>query len=259
MADDEHEHTPVSVEGKRAVVIGGTSGIGRAIALGFAADGAEAVVATSRTPKRVEAAAEAVRERGAASLELTCDVSERESLTALADRAVEAFGGVDVLVNSPSSIARESVADVTEAEWQDVLDVLLDGVYRAIRTFAERMETGSIVNIASLASVLALPDLAAYSAAKGGVDSLTRVAAKDLAPAIRVNAIRPGFFITEQTKDAYAEGTDRHRQVTGRSMLPRFGDPAELAGAAIYLASDAASYTTGEVLTVDGGFRSSTF
>jgi NAD(P)-dependent dehydrogenase (short-subunit alcohol dehydrogenase family) len=259
MADDEHEHTPVSVEGKRAVVIGGTSGIGRAIALGFAADGAEAVVATSRTPERVEAAAEAVRERGAASLELTCDVSERESLTALADGAVEAFGGVDVLVNSPSSIARESVADVTEAEWQDVLDVQLDGVYRAIRTFAERMETGSIVNIASLASVLALPDLAAYSAAKGGVDSLTRVAAKDLAPEIRVNAIRPGFFITEQTRDAYAEGTDRHRQVTGRSMLPRFGDPAELAGAAIYLASDAASYTTGEVLTVDGGFRSSTF
>jgi len=257
--EDGYEHAPVSVAGKRAIVIGGTSGIGRAIALGFAADGAEAVVATSRTPERVAAAAAAVRERGADSLELTCDVSDRASLSSLADRTVDAFGGVDVLVNSPSAIARESVADVTEADWEAVLDVQLDGVYRAITTVSERMTEGSIVNIASLASVLALPDLAAYSAAKGGVDSLTRVAAKDLAPAIRVNAIRPGFFITEQTKDAYAEGTDRHRQVTGRSMLPRFGDPSELAGAAIYLASDAASYTTGEVLTVDGGFRSSTF
>lgn len=257
MAD--HEHTPVSVEGKRAVVIGGTSGIGRAIALGFAADGAEAVVATSRTPERVEDAAAAVRERGADSLELTSDVSDPESLTALADGTVEAFGGVDVLVNSPSSIARKSVAEVSEEEWQSVLDVQLDGVYRAIRTFAERMDGGSIVNIASLSSVLALPDLSAYSAAKGGVDSLTRAAAKDLAPEIRVNAIRPGFFITEQTEDAYAEGTERHREVTRRSMIPRFGDPSELAGAAIYLASDAAGYTTGEVLTVDGGFRTSTF
>ena len=254
-----YQHTPVSVQGKRTVVIGGTSGIGRAIALGFAADGAEAVAATSRTPERVEDAAESIRERGAESLELTCDVSDRESLAALADGMVEAFGGVDVLVNSPSAIARESIADVSEAEWQGVLDVQLDGVYRAIQVFGERMDEGSVVNIASLASVLALPELSAYSAAKGGVDALTRAAAKDLAPDIRVNAIRPGFFITEQTKEAYAEGTERHREVTGRSMIPRFGDPAELAGAAIYLASDAASYTTGEVLTVDGGFRTSTF
>jgi NAD(P)-dependent dehydrogenase (short-subunit alcohol dehydrogenase family) len=254
-----YEHTAVSVEGKRAVVIGGTSGIGRAIALGFAADGAEAVAATSRTPERVEATADAVRERGADALELTCDVAEPDSLAVLADGMEDSFGGVDVLVNSPSAIARKSVRDVTEEEWLGVLDVQLDGVYRAIRTFAERMDGGSIVNIASLASVLALPELSAYSAAKGGVDSLTRAAAKDLAPDIRVNAIRPGFFITEQTRDAYAEGTERHREVTGRSMIPRFGDPAELAGAAIYLASDAASYTTGEVLTVDGGFSSSTF
>ncbi|MFC6941695.1 SDR family NAD(P)-dependent oxidoreductase [Salinirubellus sp. GCM10025818] len=254
-----YEHTPVSVEGKRAVVIGGTSGIGRAIAMGFAADGAEAVVATSRTPERVEEAAEGVRERGAESLELTCDVSDRESLAELADGTLEEFGGVDVLVNSPSSIARKSVTDVSEEEWRDVLDVQLDGVYRAIQVFAERMDGGSVVNIASLASVLALPELSAYSAAKGGVDALTRAAAKDLAPEVRVNAIRPGFFITEQTEEAYAEGTERYREVTGRSMLPRFGDPAELAGAAIYLASDAASYTTGEVLTVDGGFRTSTF
>ena len=254
-----YEHTPVSVEGKRAVVIGGTSGIGRAIALGFAADGAEAVAATSRTPERVEAAAEAVRERGAGSLELTCDVSDPDSLAALADGMVESFGGVDVLVNSPSAIARKAVDDVEEEEWQGVLDVQLDGVYRAIGTFADRMGEGSVINIGSLASVLALPELSAYSAAKGGVEALTRAAAKDLAPDVRVNAIRPGFFITEQTKDAYAEGTDRHREVTGRSMIPRFGDPAELAGAAIYLASDASSYTTGEVLTVDGGFTSSTF
>ena len=255
----DYEHTPVSVEGKRAVVIGGTSGIGRGIARGFAADGAEAVVATSRTESRVADAASEIRELGAEALELTCDVTDTESLVELADEVVETFGGVDVLVNSPSAIARKSVQDVSEEEWQHVLDVQLDGVYRAIQVFAERMETGSIINIASMTSVLALPELGAYSAAKGGTEALTRAAAKDLAPGIRVNAIRPGYFITEQTKEAYAEGTERHRAVTGRSMIPRFGDPSELAGAAIYLASDAASYTTGEVLTVDGGFRTSTF
>jgi NAD(P)-dependent dehydrogenase (short-subunit alcohol dehydrogenase family) len=254
-----YEHAPVTVEGKRAVVIGGTSGIGRAIALGFAADGAEAVVATSRTPERVERAAGEVRERGAGSLELTCDVTDTDSLEALADGVVETFGSVDVLVNSPSAIARKAVQDVDEDEWQHVLDVQLDGVYRTIKVFAERMDEGSVINIASMASVLAMPDLSAYTAAKGGTEALTRAAAKDLAPDIRVNAIRPGYFITEQTKEAYAEGTERHRAVTGRSMLPRFGDPSELAGAAIYLASDAASYTTSEVVTVDGGFRTSVF
>lgn len=257
MAD--YEHAPVSVEGKRAVVIGGTSGIGRSIALGFAADGAEAVVPTSRTESRVDRAASEVREHGAEALELTCDVSDRASLAALADEVVEALGGVDVLVNSPSAIARKSIRDVSEEEWQHVLDVQLDGVFRAIQVFAERMDGGSVVNIASMASVLAMPELSAYTAAKGGIEALTRAAAKDLAPEIRVNAIRPGYFITEQTKEAYAEGTERYQAVTGRSMIPRFGDPSELSGAAIYLASDAASYTTGEVLTVDGGFRTSVF
>lgn len=254
----DFEHTPVSVAGKRAVVIGGTSGIGRAIALAFAADGAD-VVASSRTPERVAETADELRDLGAETTEVTCDVTDCASLEALCDAATETFGGVDVLVNSPSAIARKGLLDATEAEWQHVFDVQLDGVFRACQTFTRRMSTGSIVNIASLSSVVAMSGLVAYAAAKGGVDAFTRVAATELAPEIRVNAVRPGFVRTAQTADAYAEGSHRYERITRRAAIPRMARPEEIAGAAIYLASDAAGYTTGEIVTVDGGFAASAF
>lgn len=255
---DEFEHTPVTVAGKTAVVVGGTSGIGRGIARAFAADGAD-VVATSRTEARVEETADELRELGAETQAVTCDVTDRDSLVALRDATVEAFGGVDVLVNSPSAIVRRGLREVTEEEWAHVLDVQLTGVFRSCQVFAERMDRGSIVNIASLSSHTTMRDLVAYSAAKGGVESLTRNAARDLAPDIRVNAIRPGFIRTEQTADAYAEDTYRYQRVTERAAAGRIGTPADVAGAAIYLASDAAAYATGEMLTVDGGFETGAF
>jgi NAD(P)-dependent dehydrogenase (short-subunit alcohol dehydrogenase family) len=252
----DYDHDPVTVAGKRAVVIGGTSGIGRGIARAFAAEGA-AIAATSRTPKRVENTAEELEALGADVVRETCDVTDRASLVALRERVVEAFGGVDVLVNSPSAIARKGVLEVSDDEWENVFDVQLKGPHRAVQTFADVLGEdggGSVINISSVSSVTAIDSLAAYSAAKGATDSYTRVAARELGPAVRVNAIRPGFIRTEQTADAYAEGTDRHRAVTERTYDERIGEPEDVAATAVFLASDASRYVTGEIVTVDGGF-----
>lgn len=257
-----YEHTPVSVSGKRAVVIGGTSGIGRAIALGFAAEGAD-VIATSRDPERVGEVTDEIRAEGVETTELTCDVAERASVEALCEQVVETFGGIDVLVNSFGGAARRSVLDVPEDEWERVMNVQLSGIYRATQVFAREMgggggSGGSIVQIGSLSTSLSIPELAAYTTAKGGLEAFTRVAARDCSP-VRVNAIRPGFTETPLTEEAYAEGTHRHERITQRTAVGRIAQPEEIVGAAIYLASDAASYTTGECITIDGGFAAGAF
>lgn len=252
----EYEHAPVTVDGQRAVVIGGTSGIGRGIARAFAAEGAD-VAATSRTPESVDETADELEDLGARTVRETCDVTEPESLEVLRDRVVDAFGGVDVLVNSPSAIARKGVLEVTDEEWDHVFDVQLKGPHRAIRTFADDLAAdggGSVINISSASSVTAIDELTAYSAAKGATDSYTRVCARELGPKVRVNAIRPGFIRTEQTADAYAEGTERYERVVDRTYGSRIGDPEDVAAAAIFLGSNASDYVSGEILTVDGGF-----
>lgn len=254
----DYEHTPVTVEGKRAVVIGGTSGIGRAIARGFAADGAD-VVASSRSADDVAETAGNLRELGAKTVERTCDVTERGTLADLRDATIDALGGVDVLVTSQSYIARSSLTGGTEKEWERVFDVQLDGTYRAAQVFAERMDEGAIVPISSISNGLSIPNLVPYTTAKGGIDAFTRVAAAELGPEIRVNAIRPGFVRTEQTGGTYDEGTERHAEIVRRTTNGRLADPDEIVGAAIYLASDAAGYTNGTVLTVDDGFTAGAF
>lgn len=254
MADYDHE--PITVDGKRTVVIGGTSGIGRGIARAFAAEGAD-VAATSRTPERVDEVADELEGIGATVVRQTCDVTDRGSLRDLRDRVVDGFGGVDVLVNSPGEVARKGVLEVTDEEWDRVFDVQLKGPHRALQTFADVLAGdggGSVINISSASSVTAIESLAAYTAAKGATDSYSRAAARELAPAIRVNAIRPGFIRTEQTADAYAEGTERHRRVTERAYSGRLGDPADVASTAVFLASDASRYVSGEIVTVDSGF-----
>ena len=253
----EYEHTPVSVEGKRAVVIGGTSGIGQAIALGFAEDGAD-VIATSRGDQKVEETADELEARGARTARVTCDVTDPDTLAAVRETAVEAFGGVDIVVASQGAISRESVLGIEDDEWDRVLDVALDGVRRVTQAFAPAMDDdGSIVTISSLAARLSMANLPAYSAAKGGVEAFTRAAARELAPTVRVNAIAPGFVITPQNADTYAEGTEKRERIDDRTPLGRVAERGEIVGAAIYLASDASSYVTGEVLTVDGGFADS--
>ena len=248
----------VTMDGKRAVVIGGTSGIGQAIALGFAADGAD-VVASSRTEDAVAETAEEIREKGAETVVQTCDVTDRASLVNLRDRVYDELGGVDVLVTSQSAIARDPIESVSEEDWAHVIDVQLSGVHRACQVFEPAMDEGSIITVSSMGATLAMPNTGAYSAAKGGTDAYTRVAAKEFGPEIRVNAIRPGFILTPQTAETYAEGTERRREVERKAETGRIGRPSEVVGAAVYLASDAASYTTGEVLTVDGGFSNAAF
>jgi NAD(P)-dependent dehydrogenase (short-subunit alcohol dehydrogenase family) len=247
-----YDHIPVTVDGKSAVVIGGTSGLGKAIAVGFAADGAD-VIATSRDKTKVTETAEQIKSHGAKTAEITCDVTDNTSLEMLCDEAVETLGDVDILVNSAGVLRTAPVVDMDDGEWSSTLDVMLDGIFRSCRIFGRTMESGSIINISSINAQLSREHLGAYCAAKGGVESFTRVLAKELGPSIRVNVIAPGVFLTPLTADAYTEGSDRRQEVIESTLLDRIGQPEEITGAAIYLGSDAASYTTGEVLTVDAG------
>lgn len=252
----DYEHTPVTVADKRCVVVGGTSGIGQAIALGFASEGAD-VVATSRREAAVEETAAAIERRGARTARVTCDVTDRATLDELRERVVDELGGLDVLVASQGTLSRDAVLDIDESSWDAVTDVLLDGVWRLTQTMAPAMERGAIVNVSSLSARLAMANLPAYTASKGGVESFTRASAKELAPDIRVNAIAPGFVVTPLNRETYAEGTEKRARIDDRALLGRVGRRDEIVGAAVYLASDAASYVTGEVLTVDGGFAES--
>lgn len=254
---DDYEHTPVSVAGKRAVVVGGTSGIGQAIAMGFAAGGAD-VIATSRSEGPVAETADAIEAHGVETARVTCDVTDGDSLDRVAETAEDTLGGLDIAVASQGAISRESVLGISDDEWDAVTDVQLDGVRRVTQAMAPAMHgDGAIVNISSLSARLAMANLPAYSSAKGGVEAFTRASAKELAPEIRVNAIAPGFVITPQNADTYAEGTEKRQRIDERTPLGRVAEREEIVGAAVYLASDAASFVTGEVLTVDGGFAPS--
>lgn len=255
----DYEHMPVSIGDKRAVVVGGTSGIGQAISLGFASEGAD-VIATSRNEDKVETTADAIEVRGANTARVTCDVADDATLEMVRETAVDAFDGIDIVVASQGAISRNTVIDIEDAEWDHVLDIALDGVRRVTQTMTPALsEGGVIINISSLAARLSMANLPAYSAAKGGVESFTRAAAKELAPDLRVNAIAPGFVITPQNADTYAEETEKRQRIDERTPLGRVANREEIVGAAVYLASDAASYVTGEVITVDGGFADSAF
>ncbi|ELZ15447.1 short-chain dehydrogenase/reductase SDR [Haloterrigena salina JCM 13891] len=255
----DYQHSPVTVSGKRAVVIGGTSGIGQAIALGFAEEGAD-VIATSRSEEKVNETAAEIEDRGVETARVTCDVTDAGSLEAVRETAVDELGGVDVVVASQGAISRESVQDISDEDWDFVTDVALDGVRRVTQAFAPAMdEGGSIINISSLTARLSMANLPAYTAAKGGVEAFTRASAKELSPDIRVNAIAPGFVITPQNAETYAEGTEKRERIDERTPLGRVAEREEIVGAAIYLGSDASSFVTGEIVTIDGGFADSAF
>jgi NAD(P)-dependent dehydrogenase (short-subunit alcohol dehydrogenase family) len=250
---------PLDLTGKVAVVIGGTSGIGRAIAHGLAEAGAD-VVATSRRVDQVEAAAKEIEDRGRRTLRLTSDVSDRPSLEQLLRRSASAFGKVDILVNSAGRTKRTPTLDVPESEWNDIMETNLTGVLRACQVFGRHMIErgyGRIVNIASLSSFVALHEVAAYAASKAAVASLTKSLAIEWARhGVCVNGIAPGVFRTPLNQKLLDE-TPRGQEFLMRTPMGRFGKVTELAGAAVFLASDAASFVTGEILVVDGGFLAS--
>ncbi len=252
-------YSPLELKGKVAVVIGGTSGIGRAIAHGFAQAGAD-VVPTSRRAEQVEAAAREIEELGRRSLRVTSDVAERASLEHVLAASLEAFGQVDILVNSAGRTKRAPTIDYPEDEWNAIIDTNLTGTLRACQVFGKHMlerESGSIINIASLSTFVALFEVAAYSASKAAVGSLTKSLAIEWSSrGVRVNAIAPGVFRTALNTKLLDE-TERGREFLLRTPMRRFGNVEELAGAAIFLASDAASFVTGEIIAVDGGFLAS--
>ena len=252
-------YSRLELNGKVAVVIGGTSGIGRAIAHGFAQAGAD-VIPTSRRAEQVETTAREIEELGRRSLRVTSDVSDRQSLERVLSEAVQAFGKVDILVNSAGRTKRAPTIDFSEADWNAILDTNLTGTLRACQVFGKQMleqESGSIINIASLSTFVALYEVAAYSASKAAVGSLTKSLALEWSSrGVRVNAIAPGVFRTALNQKLLDE-TERGHEFRLRTPMKRFGNVEELAGAAIFLASDAASFVTGEVLVVDGGFLAS--
>jgi len=252
-------YSQLELTGKVAVVVGGTSGIGRAIAHGFAQAGAD-VIPTSRRQEQVEGTAREIEEFGRRSLRLTSDVSDRASLEQVLHEAVQVFGKVDILVNSAGRTKRAPTIDFLEADWNDIIDTNLTGTLRACQVFGKHMlerESGSIINIASLSTFVALNEVAAYSASKAAVGSLTKSLAVEWSRlGVRVNAIAPGVFRTALNTKLLDE-TERGREFLVRTPMKRFGNVEELAGAAIFLASDAASFVSGEIIAVDGGFLAS--
>jgi NAD(P)-dependent dehydrogenase (short-subunit alcohol dehydrogenase family) len=246
------------LHGKRAVVLGGTSGIGYAIALALAGAGAE-IVASSRRAEAVEETAKAIEKLGGKTLRMRSDVSDRKSLEALRERVERELGPVSILFNCAGITQRVSTLDCTEDLWNQIVDINLTGTLRACQVFGRGMVErgyGRIVNIASLATFVAFMEVAPYGASKAAVGALTKSLAVEWAPhGVTVNAIAPGIFPT--ALNSAIIDSPRGQELLMRTPQGRFGRVEELVGAAVFLASDAASYVTGVVLPVDGGFLAS--
>ena len=248
-----------SLEGKVAVVTGGTSGIGLALSLGLADAGAD-VVATARRQQQVEDTAAAIEAKGRKTLRLASDVCNRASLEKLLAATLSTFGKVDILINCAGKIKRTPTLTQPEEEWTDIVNTNLTGTLRGCQVFGKAMLErgyGRIINISSLNAFAALTEVAAYAASKAGVASLTRSLAVEWSKkGVTVNAIAPGVFRTALNADLL-DNSPRGKELLMRTPMGRFGKTEEVVGAALYLASDAASFVTGQSLVVDGGFLAS--
>jgi NAD(P)-dependent dehydrogenase (short-subunit alcohol dehydrogenase family) len=249
-------HPLLDLTNKTAVVIGGTTGIGLAISKALAQAGAN-VIPSSRRSEQVRAAVAEVEALGSRSLAQTCDVLDNNSLTQLLHAATARFGSVQILVNSAGRTKKMPTLDFPDAEWDSIIETNLTGTLRSCCIFGRHMieqRYGRIINIASIASFVALYEVTAYNASKAAVAALTKSLAIEWATSgVCVNGIAPGVFRTDLNA-ALLDGTERGKEFLLRTPMRRFGKLDELAGAAIFLASDAASFVTGHLLVVDGGF-----
>ena len=243
------------LSGRVAVVTGGTTGLGHALAVGLAEAGAD-VVPSSRRLEQVGIVASEIEALGRRSMRMTSDVLDRASVQTLHDAVLAEFGKIDILVNAAGVTHKSATLEVSEADWSRVMETNLTGTLRACQIFGATMAKagyGRIINIASLTTSLGFYQVAAYSASKAAVGSLTKVLAIELAQSgVNVNAIAPGVFPTPLNKSLIL-GTPRGEELLLRTPMRRFGEAKELVGAAVFLASEAASFVTGEIVAVDGG------
>ena len=249
----------MDLTGRVAVVIGGTSGIGRALSVGLAEAGAD-VIPTGRREAMVDEVCTQIEGLGRKSLRKSVDILNRSSIDTFRDEVLAKFGRVDILLNAAGKTFRKPTKDVTEAEWDDLMNTNVTGMLRSCQAFHKPLVAsghGRVINIASLSSFVALYEVAAYAASKAAVLSFTKSLAVEWArEGVNVNAIAPGVFRTDLNAKLL-DGTDRGKEFLWRTPMKRFGQTSELIGAALLLASDAASFITGQCIAVDGGFLSS--